>query len=114
MLFGSKRAEEIIDVAGKGQKVLEKEIRLDAGSEKLQLMIHARPITAERGVQGIAIAPNHFTKIKRLVNRYSGNEISYTVDDILGSSEAVRRLREKIKSIASSNSTVLIRGERHW
>lgn len=111
LLFGSKRAEEIIDVAGKRQKVLEKEIRLDMGSEKLQLMIHARPITTERGVQGIAIALNHFTKIKRLVNRYSGNEFSYTVDDILGSSEAVRQLREKIKSIASSNSTVLIRGE---
>lgn len=111
LLLGSKRADEIINVVGSQQKVLEKEMRIDAKPEKLHLMIHARPITTEKGVQGIAIALNQFTKIRRLVNRYSSNETNYTVEDILGISKPIRQLREKIKSIASSNSTVLIRGE---
>jgi transcriptional regulator with PAS, ATPase and Fis domain len=111
LLLGSKRADEIITVVGNQQKVLEKEMRIDAKPEKLHLMIHARSITTEKGVQGIAIALNQFTKIKRLVNRYSSNEINYTVEDILGVSKPIQQLHEKIKSICSSNSTVLIRGE---
>jgi len=111
LLLGAKRADEIINVVGNRQKVLEKEMRIDAKAQRLHLMIHARPITTEKGVQGVAIALNHFTKIKRLVNRYSSNEINYTVENILGVSRSIRQLREKIKSIASSNSTVLIRGE---
>ncbi|MDD2361033.1 MAG: sigma 54-interacting transcriptional regulator [Syntrophaceticus schinkii] len=111
LLLGSKRADEIINIVGSKQKVLEKEMRIDAKPERLHLMIHARPITTEKGVQGIAIALNQFTKIRRLVNRYSSNETNYTVEDILGVSKPIRQLHEKIKSIASSNSTVLIRGE---
>jgi transcriptional regulator with PAS, ATPase and Fis domain len=45
------------------------------------------------------------------MHRYSNYEANYSVDDILGSSEVVQQLREEIKSIASSNSTVLVRGE---
>ncbi|MGI6078648.1 MAG: sigma-54 interaction domain-containing protein [Fastidiosipilaceae bacterium] len=113
LLLGSKRADEIINIVGSKKKVLEKEMRIDAKPERLHLMIHARPITTEKGVQGIAIALNQFTKIRRLVNRYSStsSEINYTVDDILGVSKPIQQLREKIKSVASSNSTVLIRGE---
>jgi transcriptional regulator with PAS, ATPase and Fis domain len=111
LLLGSKRADDVISIVGNQQKVLEKEMRIDAKPEKLHLMIHARPITTEKGLHGIAIALNQFTKIRRLVNRYSSNETNYTVEDILGVSKPIQQLHEKIKSIASSNSTVLIRGE---
>lgn len=111
LILGSKRADEIISVVGNKQKVLEKEMWIDAKLGKLHLMVYARPITTERGVQGIAISLNQFTTIRRLVNRYSSNETNYTVEDILGISKPIQQLREKIKNIASSNSTVLIRGE---
>lgn len=46
-----------------------------------------------------------------LVNKYTGMTATYTADDIIGESAEILAVKEKIKKISNSPSTVLIQGE---
>jgi len=110
-LVGHKIAADIIKTARDREEMLEREVRLGTASNHLRLLLRARPVETETGRRNIAITLHLLTEISRLVNHLSISEAGYTVDDILGTSEAICRIRERIKTVAPSNSTVLIQGE---
>jgi len=75
------------------------------------MVLRALPIDGEDGVKGIAVILRPFDDISRIVTRLSLQTTGYTIQDILGTSDAMCEIRERAKVIAPSKSTVLIRGE---
>lgn len=110
-LIGIEIAGEIIQAAENGSGIFEREVSLGSKQDRLYLLLRSRPIINEREEKSIAITFNRFSELSRRVNRMSLQEASYTIDDILGTSSAMARIRERAKIIAASNSTVLITGE---
>lgn len=110
-VLGGKITEEIIQSALKGNEVIEREVSTGSRQDRLYLMLHAYPVRTETGTQSIVITLNQFSKLSRIVHRMSMQEDTYTVDDILGKSETMCRIRDRARNIAASNSTVLITGE---
>lgn len=110
-LLGSKIAGEIIEAARNHNDIYEREVSLGSRQERVYLLMRSRPIITETGDKSIAITFNRYSELSRIVNRISIHEASYTIDDILGTSATIRRIRDRAKTIAASNSTVLITGE---
>ena len=110
-IIGPKLTEEIIQWAHNSNDVLEREVNLSGKHKRLYLVLHAYPVESETGRKNIVLTFNRFTSLSRIVHRMSLQEDSYTVDDILGISETMNRIRDRARVIAASNSTVLITGE---
>lgn len=110
-LIGSRLADEIIETAQNSNDIFEQEVNLGSRQNRLYLLMRSRPITTAAGYKSIAITFNRYSELSRIVNRISIHEASYTIDDILGTSQIMGRIRERAKIIAASNSTVLITGE---
>ncbi len=108
-LLGQKTAGEILHVGEKGE--FEREVQLAARQNRLQLLVRALPVITEGGVNSVAVTARPLAEISRMVNRLSGQDANYTLEDILGDSESMRQLRERAKIVAASKSTILIRGE---
>ena len=101
---------EILSVR-QGGELSDREVRLEAKPNRLRLVLRAAPVVAEEGMTAIAIALRPLAEISRMVNRLSIQDASYTVQDILGISQAMCQIRERAKIVAASKSTVLICGE---
>ncbi|MEN6461465.1 MAG: sigma 54-interacting transcriptional regulator, partial [Syntrophomonas sp.] len=110
-LIGPGIAGEIIQAAENGNDIFEREVSLGSRKDRLYLLLRSRPIITEAGDKSIAITFNHFSELSRRVNRMSLQEASYTIDDILGTSSTMARIRDRARIIAAGNSTVLITGE---
>jgi transcriptional regulator with PAS, ATPase and Fis domain len=110
-IIGSKLTDEIIQWAHKNNDVLEREVSLEDKQKRLYLVLHAYPIESETGQKNIVLTFNRLTSLSRIVHKMSMHEDSYTVDDILGSSETMSRIRDRARVVAVSNSSVLITGE---
>lgn len=110
-IIGPKLTDEIIQSVLKGNEVVEREVSLGGSNKRLYLALHAYPVESGTGEKNIVLTFNRFSSLSRIVQRMSMQEDSYTVDDILGSSETMARIRDRARVIAASNSTVLITGE---
>ncbi|HVJ50236.1 sigma-54 interaction domain-containing protein [Desulfitobacterium sp.] len=110
-LFPAPIVQEIMAAGQKGEKLTDHEVRLENKQMRVHLILRAVPIALDDGVTTIAITLRPFEEISRIVNRLSTQEASYTVEDILGKSQAMTQLRERARTVAMSKSTVLIRGE---
>lgn len=110
-LLGTKIAGEIIEAGQNSNDMHEREVSLGSRQERVYLLMRSRPITTETGERSIAITFNRYSELSRMVNRISIHEASYTIDDILGTSSTIKRIRDRARTIAASNSTVLITGE---
>ncbi|MDD3225759.1 MAG: sigma 54-interacting transcriptional regulator [Clostridium sp.] len=80
--------------------------------KKKRFNINVYPIKDKNSkITGMVGIFKDIQNVYNLVNKYISRTAKYTFDDIIGQSEAVRRLKEQIKSISNSPSTVLIQGE---
>lgn len=110
-IIGGDLAEEILQGALKSNDVMEREVSLGGRQKHLYLVMHAYPVESETGQKNIVLTFNRFTALSRIVHKMTVQEDSYTIDDILGVSDVMCRIRDRARVIAASNSTVLITGE---
>ncbi len=110
-LIGPEIAGEIIQATKNNSDIFEREVSLGSKHDRLYLLLRSRAVITEMGEKSIAITFNRFSELSRRVNRMSLQEASYTIDDILGTSSVMARIRDRARVIAAGNSTVLITGE---
>lgn len=80
--------------------------------KKKRFNINVYPIKDKNSnITGMVGIFKDIQNVYNLVNKYISRTAKYTFDDIIGKSEAVQRLKQQIKSISNSPSTVLIQGE---
>lgn len=80
--------------------------------KKKRFNINVYPIKDKNSnITGMVGIFNDIQNVYNLVNKYISRTAKYTFDDIIGESETIQRLKEQIKSISNSPSTVLIQGE---
>ena len=110
-LFTAQVVTDILSVGKSADEAVEREVYIETKKNRIQMVLRALPIGGEEGVQSIAVILRPFDEISRIVTRLSQQTVGYTIQDILGDSEAISEIRERAKVIAPSKSTVLIRGE---
>jgi transcriptional regulator with PAS, ATPase and Fis domain len=106
-LFGSKIAEKVLKRGDKILNVIEKE----------NLVVNYIPVRSAEGIHGLVctftkvdeIQDAEFTVRKKLHDR--GFEAKYTLDDIVGESQAIRSCKEKATLFAAAEGPILITGE---
>jgi len=110
-LFPAQIVTDILKVGVSAEEVVEREVHIETKTNRIQMVLRALPIDGEDGVKSIAVILRPFDEISRIVTRFSQQNAGYTLQDILGDSEAMSEIRDRAKVIATSKSTVLIRGE---
>ncbi|TGE37492.1 RNA polymerase subunit sigma-54 [Desulfosporosinus fructosivorans] len=110
-LFTAQIVTDILKVGKNADEVVEREVHIETKKNRVQMVLRALPIDGEDGIKGIAVILRPFDEISQIVTRLSQQNAGYTIQDILGTSEAMCEIRERAKVIAGGKSTVLIRGE---
>ncbi|MDR3584632.1 MAG: sigma 54-interacting transcriptional regulator [Desulfosporosinus sp.] len=110
-LFSAQTVIDILNVGNYTDEVVEREVHIETKKNRIQMVLRALPIDSEDGVRSIAVILRPFDEISQIVTRLSLQNAGYTIHDLLGDSEAMRKLRERAKVVAAGKSTVLIRGE---
>ncbi len=112
-LFNAQLVNDILQAGRLGEEMADREVRVETKKQtRVQVVVRAVPIVAGDGEPvTMAVKLRPFDEISRMVNRLSIQDASYTVQDILGKSETICRIREQAKIVAASKSTILIRGE---
>lgn len=110
-LFTAQIVSDILNVGKSADEVVEREVHIETKKNRVQMVLRALPIGGEDGVKSVAVTIRPFDEISRIVTRLSLQNAGYTIQDILGDSEAMREIRERAKVVAAGRSTVLIRGE---
>ncbi|MGE5485982.1 MAG: sigma-54 interaction domain-containing protein [Ignavibacteriales bacterium] len=89
----------------------EKEMFLDFGQGEKPYLVSAAPLRGDGDVLGAMATFRPLAELHRWAYNLTQAEDSFALDGIVGSSEAIRRLKEKALKVAGSRSTVLILGE---
>ncbi len=110
-LFSAQIVADILKVGQNADEVVEREVHIETKKNRVQMVLRALPIVGEDGIRGIAVSLRPFDEISQIVTRLSQQNAGYTIQDILGDSEAMSKIRERAQVVAPSKSTVLIRGE---
>lgn len=66
---------------------------------------------AEGALSGVVLTIKEIQKIINLVNRFSGMQARYTLEDIIGKSPEMRRILADAERVSDSPATILIEGE---
>ncbi|HZK53881.1 MAG TPA: sigma 54-interacting transcriptional regulator [Desulfosporosinus sp.] len=110
-LFTAQIVTDILQVGQESEQVVEREVHIETKKNRLQMVLRALPIKGDEGVKSIAVILRPFDEISQIVTRLSQQNAGYTIEDILGDSEAMCEIRKRAKVVAAGKSTVLIRGE---
>ncbi len=110
-LFTAQIVTDILKVGKNADEVVEREVHIETKKSRVQMVLRALPIEGEDEIEGIAVILRPFDEISQIVTRLSQQNAGYTIQDILGDSEAMCEIRERAQVVASGKSTVLIRGE---
>jgi len=110
-LFPAQIVTDMMKVCKNADEVVEREVHIETKKSRIQMVLRALPIEGEGGIKGIAVSLRPFDEISRIVTRLSQHNTGYTIEDILGNSEAMSVVRERARVVAASKSTILIRGE---
>lgn len=106
-IFGNRTAHEVLR---KGDKILNV-------IEKGNLVVNYVPVSSVEGIHGLVctikkvheIQDAEFTVRRKLHDRGFG--IKYTLDDIVGQSQAIRQCKERAALFAAAKGPILISGE---
>ncbi|OBR93888.1 acetoin dehydrogenase operon transcriptional activator AcoR [Clostridium ragsdalei P11] len=100
----------ILDELKSGNVYADKEILYS--DEKKRFNLNVYPIKDKSNiVTGMVVIFKDIQNVYNLVNKYTSGSAAYTFDDIIGNSEKMINLKEQLKNISNSPSTVLIQGE---
>jgi PAS domain S-box-containing protein len=100
-----------LEVLKTGQEYIEKEEIYHTGRRRMHFIVSVRPIPGSNGPAGAVISFRDISEARRLIYDFSETNLQYTLDDIIGESVAIQRVKEQALQVAGGNSTVLITGE---
>ncbi|MDV3427278.1 MAG: sigma 54-interacting transcriptional regulator, partial [Bacillota bacterium] len=107
----NKSQYKSIDIKSKNEYIMgEEEFNVKIGSRSFDLLGHLIDLNTSPSSHNKVFIFNQIKKIRDYCNLTSSNN-SITTEDILGKSKIMKSLKDKIKKIGNSNSTVLITGE---
>lgn len=89
----------------------EQEIILSRDKKIINLLISAKPLLIDNTVQSVVISIRDMSEVHALINKMTGFHHNYSFDKILGQSKEVEAAKQRAKSAARGDSTVLIQGE---
>lgn len=79
--------------------------------EKSHFIVTTKPMMKEGQIIGAVISFRDIVEAQKLVYNINNRALKYTFDDIIGSSDPMRRAKNQATLTARGNSTVLITGE---
>lgn len=107
----NKNLYKSIEIKSKNEFIMgEEEFDVKIGDKDFSLLGHLVDINTSLSPYNHVFIFNQIKKIRDIYNLNNGDNV-ITTEDILGKSKIMRSLKEKIKKIGNSNSTVLITGE---
>ncbi|WP_125154809.1 sigma-54 interaction domain-containing protein [Clostridium rectalis] len=101
-----------IYIEASGEEILDfKEYKVIIDNEKFNLLGNMYPIYLDDSKYNKMFFFRDLKEFENKINKMKALEKNITYDDILGNSVKVKKLKNTIKKVASSRSTVLITGE---
>ncbi len=95
-----------------GEPLHDVEATLDVASHRVSCLISLQPIfDGLRGSMGFIATLRPIEQVHRLVNQLTGAKATLTLDDSLGHSAPMRRVRRQARVAARGTAPVLLRGE---
>lgn len=103
----------IIEVIAGGDKILDEEVEFEAAQGRERFVVNVLPIRGAKDevLTGVIITFREMKRVYSVISKFSGMKARYTFDDMIYSSDSMRRVVEYAKAVAESPSTVLILGE---
>lgn len=99
-------------VVNRRTDVTDRNIRLTAGGKEYRFSITTRPFREDNlRISGICIRFNTFEHINNLLSKYTGNIARYTFSDIVVEDRRYRKILDASKTVAGSESNLLLLGE---
>lgn len=103
---------DIWKVISCSNRILDEEIAIKNIPLKGTFMMNAMPIILDDfNVHGVVLTFRDMKRVYKIVNKYTGMNAHYVFDDIIGTSESIRRVIDFARNVANSSSTILITGE---
>ena len=93
-----------------GQKITRCEV-LTVEPRKIHCMVSANPITVSGKLMGAVLYVSDFGDLCTTVYEFSAQHVDTTFDDILGTSEVIKKVKGQASTVARNDSIILIVGE---
>lgn len=102
----------ILHVLKTKEGYVDREFRLEGKNGTVHFVKTAIPLKDDNGeIIGVLDIFRNIKDIKSMVNRMTGAQAKYTIENIVGGSPQIQGIRKMIKLAGSSDSPVLIQGE---
>lgn len=111
LLFSGDNLEQTVSIKATGDSMLgEDEYKVEVGNRTFHLMGKLLSVSSQISYYSKIFIFDEIRNVKSGIYGLTNVATSVTLDHIIGKSEAIEKLKNKIRKIASSNSTVLITG----
>ncbi|MEA4987301.1 MAG: sigma 54-interacting transcriptional regulator [Anaerovorax sp.] len=110
-LLKALKQPDFIDFINNCSQDSQKEFTFSIRGKETLILVEVDAIDISRDFRGALI---YFKKVEDLydeVNRVTNNYTTCAIDEIIGESPAIRKLKEDARKFAGSDSTILIQGE---
>lgn len=103
---------QIINTLLNEKPFIDQECKLNVKDLKERFLFNSYLIRSENNeILGYLLTFRQYSKMLKLVNKYTGLQANYTFDDITAKSKSMSDLVNYAKTVANSPSTILITGE---
>lgn len=99
------------DVLLRGLQYTDHEITLELPHRRVHVAATIRPIIDGHSIIGAVATLREMVSVRRLVHRMIGARAHFTFENIIGTSEAIRKAIQLARTAAASSSNVLLLGE---
>lgn len=87
------------------------EANLEAYGRRAACVISLRYITTGRGISGCVVILRSTQEVRKLVHSQVGAQATLSLDNLIGDSTQMRRVRRAAETAAAARASILIRGE---
>ena len=87
------------------------EVKIEINGRPLNCLINMRYVLSDNDLKWIILTAREEKEIHRLMHRQMGTQAIFTLADLPGESDQMKRVRRFIKNAAPSEASILIRGE---
>jgi len=99
-------------ILGEGRSYTDIEVMLKTSTGGIHCLGSGKPIKDEQGrVSGAVVFFNPINKVKKLINRFSGAQASFTFGDIMGGHDKIQQAVRIAYRASANKSNVIIEGE---
>ncbi|MFN2194602.1 MAG: dihydroxyacetone kinase operon transcriptional regulator DhaR [Anaerolineales bacterium] len=102
----------VVEEALHHQKILSNvEAHLDLDGEVISCIMSLRYIPTVKGISGCIAILRSSKDVRKLIHRQVGSQASFSLDDLVGTSAPMRRVRRAAEVAAAARASILICGE---